>query len=589
VFERFTRDEVSSWVWWPATMLLVVLVVLTFPGENRAIDQRREAAATRAWSLTTGTIAPTLEDVSAAPLAGEASAGLAAVVADRVLADAWTDTVRIWAADSTLLWSSAANDPVGSAGGLNDDEITRALADITRADQVVSERDLDGRPADATFSAYVPFVLGGDIVAAQLEVADATLLGEVRGDWLGYRIVFGLAALLALAFAIGSMREPLARIGVGVPFYPTSLPPATDVIEMDRRLDLERAGGNARERVAHMEARLRESEELRLRAEGELQRALSQLANRSGRPTRSVIPRSTAEGTDPRSALADEPLAAAAEPVTAGTSSTAEPVSEMPAGPSPDTAEPAAEVPARSKRASEKPAAEKPAAEKPAAESPATERPATEAPTRERPARTKPAADVPDGTPASPAAGASEGLTLVPPLAQPPAPAPTPPKRPRRIEPAPTAARAASDATPPAEPSPPREADRESGEARRTTERIHPSRRRRAAASTWEPTSGRRAPEGSRDGDGDIVVVPDPTPRPASGRPASPPVVLPPSETIEATDGEAREVLERLVDPVAAAVVPAADPSVLRAKLARTAALKKPGSRERLADDPTDA
>ncbi len=556
MFERFTRDEVSSWVWWPATMVLVVLVVLTFPGENRAIDQRREAAATRAWRLTTGTIAPALDRVAAAPIADEASGRLAAVVADRVLADAWTDTVRIWAADSTLLWSSAADDPVGSAGGLNDDEIIRALADITRADQVVSERDLDGRPADATFSAYVPFVLGGDIVAAQLEVADATLLGEVRGDWLGSRIVLGLAALVTLTFAIGSMREPLARIGVGVPFYRTSLPPATDVIEVDRRLDLERAGASARERVAHMEARLRESEELRLRAEGELQRALSQLATQPGRPTRSVIPRSTPEGTAPEAPVPDQPVAATtARPSTVGT-----------------------------------PTTEKPAREKPADEVLATEKPAREKPADEVLAPPPPAAAAPDAIPAaSPAAGASDGLTLVPPLGEPTAPADTPaPKRPRRIERGPAAARPGSaDVTPHAEPPPPAEADSEAGEDRRNSERIHPSRRPPAAAAKWESTS-RQVPE--RSSDRDVVVVPEPTRAETPSAPAvSTPIVIPPSETIEATDGEAREVLERLVDPVAAAVVPAADPSVLRAKLARTAALKKPGSRERLADDPTDA
>jgi hypothetical protein len=33
------------------------------------------------------------------------------------------------------------------------------------------------------------------------------------------------------------------------------------------------------------------------------------------------------------------------------------------------------------------------------------------------------------------------------------------------------------------------------------------------------------------------------------------------------------------VEPVGVSVVPADDPSILRAKLARTAALKKPGSR----------
>jgi hypothetical protein len=57
-------------------------------------------------------------------------------------------------------------------------------------------------------------------------------------------------------------------------------------------------------------------------------------------------------------------------------------------------------------------------------------------------------------------------------------------------------------------------------------------------------------------------------------------VVIPPAAIRDdESDHEAREVLERLVEPVAVAVAPADDPSELRAKLARTAARKKPGSR----------
>jgi hypothetical protein len=535
-------------------MILVVLLVLTFPGENRAIDERRDDAAVRAWSLATGTIAPALDGAALAPIGGEASSTLGAEVSEHVLGDPWTDTVRIWDADSRLLWSSQPNDPVGSAGGLNDDDLTRALADITRADQVVNDRDLDGRPADTTFSAYAPFTLGGDIAVAQLEVDEATLLGDVRGDWLGYRIVFGLAAIVTFALAIGSMREPIARIGAGVPFYRTSLPRGTDVIELDRKIELERAGANARERVAHMEARLRESEELRLRAEGDLQRALSQLATQPRRPTRSVISRAEPDVPTP--------------PVDAPAAATT-------------TAQPSGA---------------------PAVDHPST-RPAAEAPDA-------PAAEAPDAAPVdAPAAAtgtAGDGLTLVPPLEERTRRAESPPQRTVPPEPSrtgPDPAHASRVAEVPSEdiervatpaPGPQKRAAGHPVDPRRSSERTHPSRRRPAAASTWEPASERR--ENVSTADEDVVVVPGSEPTPiASSSPSAPvverpPVVLPASEVVENADEGAREVLERLVEPVAAAVVPAADPSALRAKLARTAALKKPGSRhdERLAEDPTD-
>jgi hypothetical protein len=512
VFDRFTRDEVSQWVWWPAAMLLVVLFVLTFPGQNRAIVERRDEAAARAWSLATGTLAPALGGVSAEPITGPPSERLAQLMAADTIEPPWTETLRIWADDSTLLWSSDAEDPVGSAGGLNDEEIIRALADLTRADQVVRDRDLDGRPSEPTFSAYAPFTLGGEIAAAEFEVSEGTLLGDVKADWLGYRIILGLAGGLVLAFAIGSMREPIARIGAGVPFFRSSLPSGSEVIDSDEKLELERAGIVARERVANMELRLQESEQQRLRAEGDLQRTLSQLASRTDHPTRSVIPR---------------PAPTAEPPAT----------TTPPASPPRITLVP--DVP--------------------------------EAPAPSRvPAAAAPAGPIASGT-AQPTAApsAAPGVAEAPAIGS--AAAPTEPAtRARRREPA------------------------KHGRGRFT-------------ATTSEPTS--RRSDAARRGD-DLVVVRDASPQapaeprldPAGGRdrtadaptevaPSAPePLVVPASAGIEGDDADARDVLERLVEPVAASVAPPADAGALRAALARTAARKKPGSRhdERLAEDAPD-
>jgi hypothetical protein len=72
----------------------------------------------------------------------------------------------------------------------------------------------------------------------------------------------------------------------------------------------------------------------------------------------------------------------------------------------------------------------------------------------------------------------------------------------------------------------------------------------------------------------DLIVLPEPEPEPTSERP-------PAASTDEAGgDREAVDVLNRLVTPVDSDR-PASDPGDIRARLARTAALKKPGSRER--------
>ncbi|HSL10757.1 MAG TPA: hypothetical protein VLA82_05535 [Actinomycetota bacterium] len=550
VFDRFTRDEVSQWVWWPAAMVLVVLVVLTFPGQNRAIDQRRDDATLRAWTLATGSIRAALDGAPAEPVEGQPSARLEQVVAADAIEEPWTDTVRIWAADSTLLWSSDPDDPVGSAGGLNDEEITRALADLTRADQALRDRDLDGRPSEPSFSAYAPFIFGGEIAAAEFEVRDATLLDDVKTDWLALRIVLGAAVALTLALAIGSMREPVARIGAGVPFSRSSLAPGTDVIDVERKIELERAGELARERVASMELRLHDSEQQRLRAEGELQRALSQLAARSARQgTRSVIPRGT-----PAEPPATEPAGPA--PV----------VSVIPEAPLTRQAPPAASTATSTLPAPTDQPAARPAAPSVSAPAPVGQATPFEGPASEEPASAPPAAS---------SRAPSEGLSLVPPLEGPTTPG---------IDPTPSVA-GTSPALPtsPAAPTAP-------ASALRPSEPRHPSRRPSVVPAS-EPPAG---PPGDPRGD-DLVIVPDASPRstPRTAAPSPPPEAArpqPSSPTDPNDDGDARNVLERLVDPVAPSVTPATDPGALRAALARTAARKKPGARhdERLADDTPD-
>ena len=65
-------------------------------------------------------------------------------------------------------------------------------------------------------------------------------------------------------------------------------------------------------------------------------------------------------------------------------------------------------------------------------------------------------------------------------------------------------------------------------------------------------------------------------------------VVLPEGATSSpdrSSDEEAVDVLARLVEPVSGSPSSEVDPGAIRARLARTAALKKPGSRERREQD----
>lgn len=130
------------------------------------------------------------------------------------------------------------------------------------------------------------------------------------------------------------------------------------------------------------------------------------------------------------------------------------------------------------------------------------------------------------------------------------------------------------------------------GELQRLLAERASSKRPKAAAPAEVPIEVAPEPlppEPARKGSGELIRVPEIDPSPATEPERSPSgwpevVVLPNVAATRASappPGEsAVDMLNRMVEPVE---TPAAsnDPSLLRSKLARTAALKKPGSRER--------
>jgi hypothetical protein len=333
--DRFTRDERSAAVWWPLALLLIVLCIATLPGEHRAVDAERSAAETRSMTYLQGALASSIGSADLlAPLNGATADAARSSLRRDVLVDARVNAVRLWTPEGTLLFSSLPGDATGSGEALNDSQIRDAATDQGVPLSVVSERTLAGKPGPTTFHTYLGLVGTARPVVGEVELSDAALLSSVHAAWLGYRIIFGIAALLVLGLALLSMREPAAKIGAGVPFYATSIPRGYALVDQDEQAQLQQTGANARTRVAHVEAKLRESEEARRAAEGQLQRALSAIATRMRTPgIEPIVPR-TADAPQPAAAppppvAAPLPIAAAdtaPEPVVRAPES--EPVSE---------------------------------------------------------------------------------------------------------------------------------------------------------------------------------------------------------------------------------------------------------------------
>ena len=483
----------SAKVWWPLALVGVVALVLSVPLANRAADQSRADAAR--WAAATSEA--TLEPLTSS---GATDADISAAASSIVAAHPTLSAVRVWSASHDLLVSSDAGDTVDSKQAINDADLDRALADGTT--WLVTDRTMTGEDGPATFESYTVIKGGGGSVVAEFAAPDAAVLRTVHNVWMGFRVIAGLGTLLAFAFALLSMRVPLARIGAGVPFYPENVPPWLRVIDVDRAVGLEQAGDRAKDRLEGLQQRLDESERLRMKAEGELQQALTALGTGGKMASPVIVPEPIAVPTPrPTPEAAAAAMAAAEEKKRVRAAQAAEKQRAKAAA--------AAEKERASEAAREKQAADKEAAEQRAAAKRATEKEAAakRAAARRAP---KPAATAPRSAPAQPAA-----------------PRPDVP--------------AAAAATP-------------------------PEVTVRADDVSVSAAPGRHA---KKDAWPEVVVVPEQQPANVAvgGGPDS--------------DREVLDVLHRLVPDHDADPEPADDTSELRSRLARTAALKKPGSRER--------
>lgn len=301
--DRFTRDEVSAWVWWPAALLLIVGVVLTVPGEQRAVDRREREAIAVAPSAVAGVLEPILLDAGPdGVIEGAVADRLRLAAVERILTTGWVEAVRVWGADGQLRWSSDPGDPVGSAEAFNDEELARALSSPGGVHAVRNERDVRGAQAPETLARYVATTAGGAPAVVELSARVEAIVGDVRSDWIRARIVLGIAALLVLGLAIAATREPVARIGAGVPFYPTSLPPGMELVEADRDEERGRLLGQVRE----LTEALRASEDARRGLEEELRRANAQLATLRAVPGPRRAPSVPTTGSAPARSVAQE-------------------------------------------------------------------------------------------------------------------------------------------------------------------------------------------------------------------------------------------------------------------------------------------
>ena len=509
--DRFTLDDVSAKVWWPFAMALLVLLVLTFPGEHRAVNARRSETASVDAALAQRVIEPSIAPSGTTAITGPVADQLRQQVRDEILVnDPRIRAIRLWNTSDEVVWSSVPGEAVGVSGTLNDQPIKDAFAAGAPTFRTTDTAP-DNTPSPTIYYAFS--TIGPQPLLVQFDYLDGQLAGDVGAAWLRYQIVLAAGLLTVLSLALLSMREPKAWIGTNVPFYPGSVPASLAVIEADRVAEIEQAGDRVKDRVGALQQKLEQSEAARLRAEGKLQQALATLAIHGYR-----LPATPETAADAATPTIRVPESTSSRPRVA---EPAVPRPERVASP-PREPEPVAEPRARQPE----PVAKEPAR----APEPKPKR-------RTRPKPTAKPAPKPTPEP-EPVATTPQPVTIAP------EPAPVPVREPEPI------------AVPESEP---------------------------IAVPKPEPVAPVAAPEPAVPVAALAEVEHEPAPPVEPKADVRPEVVVVPElepATTSAKDESASDVLDRLVEPVGSHEM-SDEASNLRARLARTAAIKKPGSKER--------
>lgn len=310
--ERFTRDDASKYVWSSLMLAAILALIFAFTTGSDAVDQERLASERRAVAAVEQVLEPRLDASDLmAPLIGSELTTLRATVGRSILADPRVARVRIWSAEGTLLFSTDREN-LGSRAAFNDDVLRRAAGGTTITRWNLSDTgglDEQGRSLVRT---YTP--IGSDAVVEIDQTAEGTVT-PVRVAWRNYQILAAALVVLFLFLTVLSLRDPIERINTGVAFAPSSIPAGYSLIDDNRLNAVEEVYRLAHDRVARLEEKLAESETIRRRLEGDIQRSLTQAATVPGpRPGSTQRPASPPAASAPPTVTPATEAPPAAEP-----------------------------------------------------------------------------------------------------------------------------------------------------------------------------------------------------------------------------------------------------------------------------------
>ena len=222
-----------------------------------------------------------------------------------ILSDERVSRVRIWSTEGMLLFSTDRSDRPGSNEGLNDPLLLQASRDGAFSRSDFSDGGGPDDPERSLLRTYVPLT---DSAVVEIDQTDEGTVGAVRTAWSSYRFLAGGVLLLLLVMIALSLRDPIERMNVGVPFAASSVPRGFSLIDDDRLAAVHEVYRLASERVARLQEKLDESEDARRRLEGYIQQKLSKIETSAPSPAAPAATGShTPEGPTPEPAVVQVP------------------------------------------------------------------------------------------------------------------------------------------------------------------------------------------------------------------------------------------------------------------------------------------
>ena len=298
--ERFTRDAVSKYVWSSLLLAAILGLVFTMLWGDRAVEAERRASEERAVAAVREVLAPRIRVTDlGGPFTGAELASLRAEADRSILNDPRMVRVRIWSAGGVSLFSTDRHDALGSDAAFNDEVLEQAAGGRTITRSNVSDIGGEDALGRSLLRTYTPIGTGA---VAEVDQTTAGTIAPIHTEWRWYQILAGALIVLFLVLTSFSLRDPVERINTGVQFAPSAIPAGYALIDNDRLHAVEEVYRLAHDRVARLERKLTESEAMRRRLEGDIQRALTQAATGSTLPTALPAPAAAARHPAPQPA-----------------------------------------------------------------------------------------------------------------------------------------------------------------------------------------------------------------------------------------------------------------------------------------------